>query len=86
MPVVRGHNYTVLTARIRKGRVPMDGQIAELEHLFKDEGWVFGTMWLSANSGPDGRSLTARRGGVLLAALTVGELAEKIRHEEAGAG
>ena len=59
-----------------------DGQIAELEHLFPDSGWVFGKVWQSANSRPDALSLTARRGGVLLAAPDVPSLAEKIRHEE----
>lgn len=62
----------------------MEDQIAQLEHLFPDAGWVFGTIWQSANSGPDARSLTARRksDGVLLADPTVPGLAEKIRHEE----
>jgi hypothetical protein len=60
----------------------VEDQIAQLEHLFPDSGWVFGTMWQSANSRPDARSLTARRGDVLLADPTVPGLAEKIRHEE----
>ena len=60
----------------------MSDQIAELEHLFKGHGWLFGKVWQSANSRPDVVSLTARRGGVLLAAPDVPSLAEKIRHEE----
>lgn len=59
-----------------------DEQIAELEHLFPGAGWVFGTVWQSANSRPDAKNLTARKGGVLLAAPDVPSLAEKIRHEE----
>ena len=62
----------------------MEDQIAELEHLFPGSGWLFGTVWQSANSGPDARSLTARKDGVLLADPTVPGLAEKIRNEEAG--
>lgn len=63
----------------------MDDQITELEHLFPD-GWVFGKVWQTANSGPDAVNLTARRvsDGVLLAAQTVPALAEKIRREETG--
>lgn len=60
----------------------MDDQITELERLFPGKGWVFGKRWVPANSGPDARNLTARRGTVLLAALTVPALAEKIRSEE----
>ena len=61
----------------------MDKQVAELERLFEGSGWVFGTRWQSANSGPDAKNLTARRGNVLLTAMTVPALAQKIRHEEA---
>lgn len=62
--------------------VAMDQQIAELEHLFAGRGWRFGSVWQSAGSGPDARSLTASKGGVLLAGHTVAGLAEKIRREE----
>jgi len=44
--------------------------------------WRFGTVWASANSGPDRCRLTASRGGVLLSAWNTAELAEKLRHEE----
>ena len=47
-------------------------------------GWRFGMVWQTANSGPDARSLTASRGGVLLSAPDAAALAEKIRREEAG--
>jgi hypothetical protein len=62
----------------------MDDRIGELERMFPDSGWVFGVVWRSANSGPDARNLTARRGGVLLVAPTVPGLAEKVRRAEEG--
>jgi hypothetical protein len=46
--------------------------------------WEFGTMWQSANSGPDGRNLMAYRASVLLTAPTAAGLREKIRLEEEG--
>jgi hypothetical protein len=45
-------------------------------------GWQIGTVWATANSGPDVRRLTATREGVLLTAWTAAELARDIRWEE----
>lgn len=44
--------------------------------------WRFGTVWASAASGPDRCRVTASRGGVLLSAWNMAELAEKLRYEE----
>ena len=63
---------------------PADPRIAELERLFEGQGWVFGKSWLTANSGPDWRNLTAMKGVVVLVAPDVASLAEKIRRAEAG--
>jgi alkanesulfonate monooxygenase SsuD/methylene tetrahydromethanopterin reductase-like flavin-dependent oxidoreductase (luciferase family) len=43
--------------------------------------WEFGSVWATANSGPDNRRLTARQGTILLTAWDVGELREKLEHE-----
>jgi hypothetical protein len=59
-------------------------QVADLERLFPGSGWVFGVVWVPVNSGPDARQLTARRGGVTLAAADVPGLAEQVRRAEAG--
>jgi len=44
--------------------------------------WKFGSVWVSAGSGPDARRLRASRDGVLLSAWTAAELARDIRREE----
>jgi hypothetical protein len=45
-------------------------------------GWLFGTVWASAATGPDARRLTATKDGILLTAWTAAELARDIRREE----
>ena len=82
---VQAHNDMVLMARIRRAEgTTMDERIAELERLFPDSGWVFGSVCQSVatGSGAAASNLTARKGIMLLAGATVPELAEKIRHEE----
>ena len=44
--------------------------------------WSFGSVWVSAGSGPDARRLWAARDGVLLSAWSAAELARDIRREE----
>ena len=88
MPVLQAPYWTVLLVKIGEadGEGAMRDQIAELERRFPDGGWVFGTVWQSANSRPDARNLTARRlsDGTLLTAPDVPSLAQAIRREEAG--
>ncbi len=45
-------------------------------------GWLIGTVWATAATGPDARRLTATREGILLTAWTAAELARDIRREE----
>jgi hypothetical protein len=59
----------------------MDDDLARLRQ--DHPGWNFGTVWASANSGPDARRLWASRDGVLLTAWTAAELARNIRQEDA---
>jgi alkanesulfonate monooxygenase SsuD/methylene tetrahydromethanopterin reductase-like flavin-dependent oxidoreductase (luciferase family) len=58
----------------------MGDDLAELRH--DHPAWNFGSVWVSAGSGPDARRLWASRGGVLLSAWTADELARHIRREE----
>jgi len=44
--------------------------------------WEFGSVWVTAGSGPDARRLWAARDGVLLSAWSAAELARDIRREE----
>ena len=44
--------------------------------------WEFGSVWITAASGPDARQLWASRDGVLLSAWTAAELAREIRRME----
>jgi hypothetical protein len=54
--------------------------VAELQAEFP--GWIFGSVWATANSRPDARRLTAQRGAILITAWDAGGLRENIRHEE----
>ena len=45
-------------------------------------GWLIGTVWATAATGPDARRLTATSEGILLTAWTAAELARDIRREE----
>lgn len=75
--------FTGLLEEIRRAEgARVRDEIAELEHLFPGSGWVFGSIWRSAASGPDHRNLTARRGTVFLTAADVPSLAALVRHEE----
>lgn len=57
--------------------------VDDLARLRRDHpGWNFGSVWATANSGPDARRLWASRGGVLLSACTAAELARDISREE----
>lgn len=53
--------------------------IAQLRAEFP--GWTFGTVWVSAASGPDSRRIWAMRDGFLLSAWTAAELAADIRRQ-----
>lgn len=46
-------------------------------------GWVIGSVWASAASGPDARRLVAMRDGIQVHAWTAAELSRLISHEEA---
>jgi hypothetical protein len=55
----------------------------ELEQLAEQfPSWHFGSVWATANSGPDAKRLTASKGRVLLTAWNRYELAADIRREE----
>jgi hypothetical protein len=47
-------------------------------------GWNFGSVWATANSGPDQRRIWASRDGILLSAWNAAELSRDIRREQAG--
>jgi hypothetical protein len=46
--------------------------------------WSFGTVWATANTGPDQRRIWASRNGIILSAWNAAELAEGIKRELAG--
>ena len=48
--------------------------------------WAIGSVWASANSGPDQRRLTASREGIQLHAWDAAELSRKIAAEEMANG
>jgi len=48
--------------------------------------WAIGSVWASANSGPDQRHLTASREGIQLHAWTAEELSRLIAAEEIANG
>lgn len=58
--------------------------LADLRKEFAGSGFVFGSVWASAGSGPDARRLYASRDGVLITSWTAAELRMKIRHELSG--
>lgn len=60
---------------------PPPSDVQRLQGQFGDQGWRFGTVWVSAASGPDSRRLFAARDTTLLTAWTEAELAIKIRQE-----
>jgi hypothetical protein len=45
-------------------------------------GWLIGSVWASAGSGPDSRRLTASRGAVQVHAWTAEQLSACIAYEE----
>ena len=61
---------------------PTQDELARLRQ--QHPGWNFGTVWTTANSGPDQRRLWASRNGVILSAWTAAELSRDIEREQAG--
>jgi hypothetical protein len=61
---------------------PTQDDLASLRQ--EHPGWSFGTVWTSANSGPDRRRIWASRDGVLLSAWSAAALAEDIKREPPG--
>ena len=55
--------------------------LADLHKEFAGSGFMFGSVWASAATGPDARRLYASRDGVLITSWTAAELRMKIRHE-----
>ena len=56
---------------------------SDIERLHeKHPGWLIGTVWVSAGSGPDARRLYATRDGIQVHAWTAAELSERIEDEE----
>ena len=61
---------------------PLRDDLARLRE--EHPGWDFGTVWTTANSGPDQRRIWASRDGILLSAWNAAELSRDINREQAG--
>jgi hypothetical protein len=61
---------------------PTGGDLARLRE--EHPGWVFESIWITVNSGPDRRRILASRNGVILSAWTAAELSKDIKREPFG--
>jgi hypothetical protein len=59
----------------------ISSDLADLRKEFAGSGFMFGSVWASAGSGPDARRLFASRDGVLITSWNAAELRMKIREE-----
>jgi hypothetical protein len=65
----------------------MQDQLGDVERLREQHPlWAIGSVWASANSGPDRRKLTASREGIQLHAWDAAELSRMIAAEEIANG